>query len=542
MMTVKSHTNGFNGLRRGLLSLALTGSLALACWSTTTLAQIKDLTIALSTPVTTVDPHFHNLTPNNAMAAHVFETLVKADASLKTYPGLAESWKALSDTEWEFKLRKDVKWHNGEPFTAEDVAATIKRIPNVPNSPASFAVFVRAITDVKIIDPHTIRFTTATTYPLLPTDMVSVAIVPKSVAETAKTEDFNSGKAMIGTGPFRFQEYVSGDRIILVRNKDYYDAQQSWDKVTFRIITSAPARVAALLSGDVHMIEGVPTADAAKLSKDARVTVSNAVSNRMIYLHLDSNREKNSPFVTMADGKPLEANPLRDARVRRALSKMIDRNAIVSRVMEGQAIAAGQLLDESFFGTSKKLKPDAYDPAGAKKLMAEAGYPNGFGITLHSPNNRYINDGATAQAVAQFLSRNGIPTKVDTMPSNIFFTRASKQEFSFILAGWGASSGDTSSPLRSLLATYDAKAGMGAANRGRFSSPELDALIAKAVVIIDDTQRDAALALASEKAIELMGLIPLHYEVSTWATRKGISYTGRADQYTLAQDAKLAGK
>jgi peptide/nickel transport system substrate-binding protein len=542
MTTVKSHTNGFNGLRRGLLSLALTGSLALAGWSTTTLAQIKDLTIALSTPVTTVDPHFHNLSPNNAMAAHVFETLVKADASLKTYPGLAESWKALSDTEWEFKLRKGVKWHNGEPFTAEDVAATIKRIPNVPNSPASFAVFVRAIKEVKVIDPHTIRFTTATTYPLLPSDMVSVAIIPKSVAETAKTEDFNSGKAMIGTGPFRFQEYVSGDRIILVRNKDYYDAQQSWDKVTFRIITSAPARVAALLSGDVHMIEGVPTADAAKLSKDARVTVSNAVSNRMIYLHLDSNREKNSPFVTMADGKPLEANPLRDARVRRAISKMIDRNAIVSRVMEGQAIAAGQLLDESFFGTSKKLKPDAYDPAGAKKLMAEAGFPNGFGITLHSPNNRYINDGATAQAVAQFLSRNGIPTKVDTMPSNIFFTRASKQEFSLILAGWGAASGDTSSPLRSLLATYDAKAGMGAANRGRFSSPELDALIAKAVVIIDDKQRDAALALASEKAIELMGLIPLHYEVSTWATRKGINYTGRADQYTLAQDAKLAGK
>ena len=299
MTTVKSHSHGFNGLRRGLLSLALTGSLALAGWSGTTLAQTKDLTIALSTPVTTVDPHFHNLSPNNAMAAHVFETLVKADASLKTYPGLAESWKALSDTEWEFKLRKGVKWHNGEPFTAEDVAATIKRIPNVPNSPASFAVFVRAIKEVKVIDSHTIRFTTATTYPLLPSDMVSVAIVPKSVAETAKTEDFNSGKAMIGTGPFRFQEYVSGDRIILVRNKDYYGSQQSWDKVTFRIITSAPARVAALLSGDVHMIEGVPTADAAKLSKDARVTVSNAVSNRMIYLHLDSNREKNSPFVTM---------------------------------------------------------------------------------------------------------------------------------------------------------------------------------------------------------------------------------------------------
>lgn len=537
MTASKTQKFSMNPVRRLLVGASLAASVALtAGWSTVSFSQeIKDLVIALSTPVTTVDPHFHNLTPNNGMAAHVFETLVKTDPALKTYPGLAESWKALSDTEWEFKLRKGVKWHNGEPFTAEDVAATIKRIPNVPNSPASFAVFVRAITDVNIVDAHTIRFKTKEPYPLLPADMVSVAIVPKSVAETAKTEDFNSGKAMIGTGPFRFEQYVSGDRVVLTRNKDYHGTQADWDKVTFRMITSAPARVAALLSGDVHMIEGVPTADAAKLKTDKRVEVSNAVSNRMIYLHMDSDRKTNSPFITAADGKPMEANPLVDARVRRALSKMIDRNVIVSRVMEGQAIPAGQLLDEAFFGTSKKLKPDAYDPAGAKKLMAEAGYPNGFGVTLHSPNNRYINDGSTAQAVAQYLSRNGIPTKVDTMPSNIFFTRASKQEFSFILAGWGAASGDTSSPLRALLATNDPKAGMGGANRGRFSSPELDALIAKAVVIIDDNQRDAALALASEKAIELMGLIPLHYEVSTWASRKGIQYGGRADQYTLAQ-------
>ena len=540
MTASKTQKFSMNPVRRLLVGASLAATVALtASWSTVSFAQeIKDLSIALSTPVTTVDPHFHNLTPNNAMAAHVFETLVKTDAALKTYPGLAESWKAISDTEWEFKLRKGVKWHNGEPFTAQDVAASIKRVPNVPNSPASFAVFVRAITDVNIVDDHTIRFKTKGPYPLLPSDMVSVAIVPKAIAETAKTEDFNSGKAMIGTGPFRFQQYVSGDRVIVTRNNEYWGDKPDWDKVTFRIITSAPARVAALLSGDVHMIEGVPTADAAKLKKDKRVEVSNAVSNRMIYLHMDSNRKTNSPFITAADGKPMEANPLTDARVRKAISKMIDRNVIVSRVMEGQAIPAGQLLDEVFFGTSKKLKPDAYDPAGAKKLLTEAGYPNGFGVTLHSPNNRYINDGATAQAVAQFLSRNGIPTKVDTMPSNIFFSRASKLEFSLILAGWGAASGDTSSPLRALLATNDPKAGMGGANRGRFSSPELDALIAKAVVIIDDKQRDAALALASEKAIELMGLIPLHYEVSTWASRKGVEYPGRADQSTLAQYVK----
>ena len=173
----------------------------------------------------------------------------------------------------------------------------------------------------------------------------------------------------------------------------------------------------------------------------------------------------------------MEANPLRDPRVRKAISKMIDRDAIVSRIMEGQAVAAGQLLPDQFFGTSKTLKPEKYDPDGAKKLLAEAGYPNGFGLTLHAPNNRYINDEKVAQAVAQYLSRNGIPTKVETMPSTVFFSRGSKLEFSFLLAGWGAETGETSSPLRSLLATFDQKAGLGTANRGRFSDPGVDALL-----------------------------------------------------------------
>ena len=260
-----------------------------------------------------------------------------------------------------------------------------------------------------------------------------------------------------------------------------------------------------------------------------------------IYLHLDSGREKNSPFVTDAAGRPMEANPLRDARVRKALSKLIDRDAIVSRIMEGQAQPAGQLLPEGYFGTSKKLRPDRYDPEGAKKLLAEAGYPNGFGVTLHTPNNRYINDEKIAQAVAQFLTRNGIPTKVDAMPSGVFFSRGSKLEFSFLLAGWGAETGETSSPLRSLLATFDPKLGMGASNRGRFSDAGLDALIQTALGTIDDTKRGMMLAAASEKAIgEQMGLVPVHYEVSTWATRKGIAYRARADQYTLAFDVRPA--
>jgi peptide/nickel transport system substrate-binding protein len=504
-------------------------------------AQAADLTIGLSTPVTSLDPHFHNLTPNNSLGRHVFETLVRQDEGQNMQPGLAESWKAVSDVEWEIRLRKGVKFHNGQNFTADDVIATFKRVPNVPNSPASFAFFVRPIVDIKAVDPLTLRLKTDKPHPLLPNDMVAIMILPKSVADTAKTEDFNSGKAMIGTGPYKFVEYAAGDRVVLKRNDAYYGTKPAWENVRFKMIPSAPARVAALLAGDVQMIEGVPTADIAKLKSDKRVTISSAVSNRIVYLHMDSGREKNSPFVTTADGKPMEANPLRDPRVRKAISKMIDRDAIVSRIMEGQAVAAGQLLPDQFFGTSKSLKPDKYDPEGAKKLLAEAGYPNGFGLTLHAPNNRYINDAQIAQAVAQYLSRNGIPTKLETMPSNVFFSRGSKLEFSFLLAGWGAETGETSSPLRSLLATFDQKAGLGTANRGRFSDPGVDALLTQALTTIDDTRRGIMLARASEKAIgELMGLVPLHYEVSTWATRKDIAYKARADQYTFAYEARPA--
>jgi len=504
-------------------------------------AHAADLTIGLSTPVTSLDPHFHNLTPNNSLGRHVFETLVRQDESQRMQPGLAESWKSINDLEWEIKLRKGVKFHNGQNFTADDVIATFKRVPNVPNSPASFAFFVRPIVEIKAVDPLTLRLKTDKPHPLLPNDMVAVMILPKSVAETAKTEDFNSGKAMIGTGPYRLVEYVAGDRVVLKRNDAYYGQKPAWENVRFKMIPSAPARVAALLAGDVQMIEGVPTADIAKLSKDNRVTISSAVSNRIVYLHMDSGREKNSPFVTTADGKPMEANPLRDPRVRRAISKMIDRDTIVSRIMEGQAVAAGQLLPETFFGTSKTLKPEKYDPEGAKKLLAEAGYPNGFGLTLHAPNNRYINDAQVAQAVAQYLSRNGIPTKLETMPSNVFFSRGTKLEFSFLLAGWGAETGETSSPLRALLATFDQKAGLGTANRGRFSDAGVDALLTQAMTTIDDTKRGIMLARASEKAVgELMGLVPLHYEVSTWATRKDLAYKARADQYTFAFETRPA--
>jgi peptide/nickel transport system substrate-binding protein len=504
-------------------------------------ASAQDLTVGLSTPVTSLDPHFHNLSPNNNVADHVFEKLVAKDGKEQIRAGLAESWKTLDELTWEFKLRKGVKWHDGSDFTAADVVATIKRIPNVPNSPASFATYTRPIADIVAVDAHTLRVKTLRAHPLLPNDLVAIRIIQAKVADSATTADFNSGKLMVGTGPYRFKEYVAGDRVVLVRNDSYWGTKPHWKSVRMRMISNAPARVAALMAGDVQLIEGVPTADISRLQKDPRVAVASSVSNRLIYLHMDSDRDA-TPFVTAKDGSALAKNPFKDARVRKAVSLALDRDAIASRIMEGQAQPAGQLLPDFFPGTSKRLPPPKQDLDAARKLLAEAGYPNGFAVTLHSPNNRYINDEKVAQAIAGFLSRIGIDTKLEAMPSSVFFSRAGKLEYSIYLAGWGAETGETSSPLRALIGSFDAKSGMGQANRGRFSDAGVDALIQTAMTNIDDTKRNLMLAAASDKAIgELQALVPVHYEVSSWAMRKGVAYPGRADQYTLAFEV-TAGK
>ncbi|MEP7156633.1 MAG: ABC transporter substrate-binding protein [Betaproteobacteria bacterium] len=498
----------------------------------------RDINIGLQAAITSMDPHYHNLSPNNSMMLHVFEALIARDENQKLIPGLATSWRAVDDLTWEFKLRKNVRFHDGSAFTADDVAFTLKRVPNVPNSPSSFATFTKPIIDVKIVDPYTIIFKTATAHVLLPSDLASVMIVSKGIGEKATTEDFNSGKACIGTGPYKFVEYVPNQRVVVKANYGYWRGEEPWDKVTFKILTSPSGRVAALLSNGVEFIETVPTADIAQLSKDKNYSLVDKVSNRVIYVHLNQSTDKSPPFVTAKDGKPLDKNPFRDVRVRRALSMAINRDAIVDRVMEKKAVAASQLLPDIFYGTSKKLKVTKFDPEGAKKLLAEAGYPNGFAMTLHGPNNRYINDANVVQALAQFYSRIGIDAKVETMPSNVYFTRATKLEFGYMLLGWGTESGEQGSALRSLLATYDPAKGMGVTNRGRYTNPAFDKVLSDALVTMDNKKREALIQQAAEMAMGDVGLIPLHYEVSTWAAQKGLKYTARTDQYTLAMGLK----
>ncbi|MFK7942143.1 MAG: ABC transporter substrate-binding protein [Paracoccaceae bacterium] len=500
-------------------------------------ALAEELTIGLSSEPTAIDPHFHNLGPNNAISRHIFGRLILQDANQALTPGLATEWGPVDDLTWEFKLRQGVKYHDGSEFNADDIVCSFTRAPDVPNSPSSFATYTKGKTVVKI-DDFTVHIKTEAPYPLMANDVSTLPIVSSEGGCTGTTEDFNNGKVTMGTGPFKFVSYSPGDSIVVERNDDYWGEKPIWSKVTFKPIKSGPARVAALLAGDVDMIEGVPTTDITTLQANDELQLSQGVSNRVIYLHLDHDRA-DSPFVKAKDGSDID-NPLRKLEVRQAISKSINRDAIVERVMEGVAIKAGQLLPDGFFGVSDKLLPVEYDPDGAKELLAAAGVPDGFKLTIHGPNDRYINDAKIAEAIGQMLTRVGIETEVETMPRSVYFKRASRggpdntPEFSFVLVGWGAGSGEASSPLKSLIATHTPDKGWGSSNRGRYSNPKVDDLITKALATVDDSARQAALAEATEIAINDGAIIPLHYQVNTWAAKKGLKYEARTDEATLA--------
>ena len=513
---------------RFALTIAVASSVAI-----TAPALAQDLKIAVAADITSMDPHFFNLFPNNNMAEHIFDKLVQMNADSQMIPGIAVSWKPLDDKTWEFKLRKGVKFHDGSELTAEDVAFSIDRVAQIPNSPGPFVAYTKAIVGKEIVDPTTIRLKTAFPHPLMPNDLSTIYIVSKKVATGATTEDFNSGKATVGSGRYKFVKYANGDRVDLVRNDAYWGDKPGYEKVTFRIIKDGASRMAALLSGDVDAIEQPPTADLARLKKDPKFTLTSKISHRVIYFNFD-HMSRVSPFITAKDGKPLDKNPLLDLRVRRAISKAINRPAIADRVMEGQAIPSGQLVSEKLFGHNPALKAEVYDVEGAKKLLAEAGYPDGFNITIHGPSGRYVNDEKIVQAVAQMLARVGITAKVETAPMGPYSGRAAKQEFSFHMVGWGASTGEASSPLRSLLATFNRDKGLGAVNWGRYSNTKVDYLIEQSLQQVNDENRAIMLQRATELSMQDLGIMPIHFQFTMWATKKNVQYTPRTDEYTLA--------
>ena len=495
------------------------------------LASAADLRIGLSADVTTMDPHFVAAQPNLTVQQHVFEGLVRIDEKGRVTPGIAAAWSTPDPLTWEIKLRPGVKFHDGSELTAEDVVFSLERPLAIKGSPGGFASYVRPITAKQIVDKHTLRLKTAAPYGPLLQDLAHVLLVSRRVAANATSEDFDSGKAAVGTGPFKLVKFARGDRIQLVRHDAYWGGRAEWEGVSLRILPSDPARTAALLSGDLDAIENVPTADLARLRKSPAHRLAQTVSWRTILLHLDQDRVP-PPGVTDKSGKPLAANPFKDRRVRLALSKAVNRGAIAERVMENLALPASSPVPPSVIGHDPALKPEAYDVEGAKKLLAEAGYPNGFTITLATPNNRYINDEQVAQTVAQMFSRVGVTTKVEALPLSAYLGRARNREFGVALLGWGSLASDLA--LRSLAATANPDKGHGAWNWARYSNPALDKLIEQSLATVDPAKREIAARAASAYAVNEVVYIPLHYQIASWAMKRGLDYAARTDEFTFA--------
>jgi len=488
-----------------------------------------ELRVGLAADVTSMDPHFLNLQPNANIAWHVFDALTHVDEDARLIPGLAVSWRAINPLTWEFRLRRGVKFHDGTDFTAEDVVFSIERTLKVPNG--QFRTFTRRIVAKEIVDPHTLRLKTATAYAMVPYDLDSVFIVSKKAAKAATAADFDSGRAMIGTGPFRFVRFARGDRVELARNDSYWGGKAAWEKVTLRIVPTDPSRLAGLLSGELDAIEQIPTADLPRLRRDPGLRIARKVSWRTIFFYLDQYRD-HPPGLSDHSGNPLARNPFRDRRVREALSKAIDRKAIAERLMDGAALPASNLVSPPVFGHAPDLKPTAYDPKGARRLLAAAGYPDGFAMTLAAPNNRYVNDEQIAQAVAQMLARIGIRARVEALPMNTYLTKGRKGEFAFALLGWGSFSGDLA--LRSLVASADPRKGFGAFNWSGYSNPRVDALLERAFASVQEERREALAQEAMRLAMRDYAVIPLHHQVTTWAMKKAITYAPRTDEYTFA--------
>jgi peptide/nickel transport system substrate-binding protein len=491
------------------------------------------LTFGRATEQSSIDPQFAQTGNNSATAAAIFERLVSFDAQLQLHNGLAVSWRLIDPATWEIKLRAGVRFHDGSDLTTDDVIFSLNRVRDIPRSPAPFSHAVSNVAALEAVDPLTLRIKTTQPTPLLMEQIGFVFIVPAKLGPSVGVEDFNSGKAAIGTGPYRFRQSVPNDHLTLDANPAWWDGRPAFDTVTLKFIPNNAARTAALLSGQVDLIDGVQPADVPRLSTTANMHVFSIPSVRLVYLALDSTRDV-SPFVTDAGGKPLDKNPLREVHVRQALSHMINRVAIVERVLGGGE-PAGQLVPEGQGGYASDLRPDRFDPQLAKKLLDDAGWSGGFGLTLHTSSDRFPGDAQVGQAIGQMFSRGGLHVNgVEALPYAIYAAQATARKYSAFVFTWAGLSSNASEGLRSVLATYDPRTGMGALNRVRWSDAEFDQLLGEAAVQFDEGKRNELLADATRVAIQDAALLPLYWIKLYWASRGNVTF-----QANMSEDSSV---
>ncbi len=504
-------------------------------------AAADDLRIAMKGAVDGADPH-QSYTPNRNVQLHVYETLLVQDAHLFTHAQLAESWRAIDPNSWEFTLRQGVKFSDGSPLTPADAAFSIMRA-KATTGIRTYSSNVRNVTSVDVTGDRTFVVHTSQPTPLQPDLMASIAIVNAKDAKDAAVADWNGGRAAVGTGPYRWIRWTPGQDVVLERNDGYWGPKEPWDKVTFRFIQDDSTRVAALLSGDVDVADTLPAELYDRIRNSDKVKLISTDSIFTDYFHLDAT-SATTPDVTGPDGKPWDKNPLRDQRVREAIDHALNRTALAERVMQGGASPAGQIAAAGFSGHVDGLEPAKFDPALSKKLLAEAGYPQGFTLRISCTNDRFAGDVQTCQAVGHMLDAVGIHVRINALPSAVYFRQEATMQpngspqFAADMAMFGSTTGFAIEGMNTII--HSPTTGLGPQNRNYYLDPKLDALLDKASAIFDATQRDQATAEATRYAMAQRAVLPLFFVKASWGLRRDLTLEPRGDQYTMATVVRKA--
>lgn len=517
---------------------ALVSSALFALMSGTAFAE--ELTIGVRSGAETMDPHFSAIGVNVSAMKNVYETLTSRDDNLQLAPGLAESWEIVDDVTWRFTLRAGVKFHDGSDLDAEDVVASIARIKVAAGPDGGLVTYVRRVVDAKAIDPLTVELTTDTPAATLPLDLARLFVIPSEIAIDTPVADFNSGAAAIGTAPYKLASWEAKGDMVLEPFADYWGEPAKWDKVTFSEISNDSARVAALLSDRVDLINYVPPADVANVNAQDDAAIYSGPSVYIFMLFPDFRDD--TPLVTAKDGSKLDANPFQDLRVRQAISMGIQRAAIADRVMEGLAVPAHQIITEGFFGWSPELGELSYDLDEAKALLAEAGYPDGFKVDLHCTADRLPMDGDVCAALGPMLGRLGIEVTVNATPRAVYFPAQSGGEYSLMMNGWGSLTGEASYILSSLVHGKEEDGSYGVFNHFAYDNPEINALVEEALGTLDEDTRRGLLEDAMELTINDLMAIPIVNLSAIWGgNSEKLTYRPRADEDTLAINVDPAG-
>ncbi|MGY4291103.1 peptide/nickel transport system substrate-binding protein [Bradyrhizobium sp. LM2.7] len=496
-------------VRQGLFAMTLASVLALVISP----ASSQTLRYANQGDLKSLDPYSLNESTTHAHLGHVYQGLTARDKDLKIIPALAESWETPEPTRWRFHLRKGVKFHNGDPFTADDVVFSADRVRNKNSN-----MQTRLAPNVKVVkvDDYTVDFVLPSPNPILHSAWDVWYIMDKKWAEENKAVEPTPVSATSpsyaslhenGTGPFIIESHQPGVKTVFKANPNYWGKMEgNLKEIIFTPIASDATRVAALLSGEVDVIEPVPIQDISRVDSSSNAQVLKAPELRTIFIGFDQTRDE--LLYSNIKGK----NPFKDVRVREAFYKAIDIELIKTRVMRGLSTPSALMIAPELFALSKDFTRPKLDPDGAKKLLTEAGYPDGFEVTMDCPNDRYVNDAAICQAVVGMLARIGVKINLLAQPKAQYFAKVLKQggyQTSFYMLGWTPSTMDSHNVMYDIMGCRnDPKSSRGEANLGGYCNKEFDAITDKVLVETDTAKRNQLIKQAYEISIKDWAYIP----------------------------------